>query len=293
MKKEIEIVKEQYKTSDLLLASGIVSDTTEDYLRKGNLQVIPHPSHVFNEYYSNLYVYYEIYDITPDTDSLEITYTVVNKKDDKIIRKISRRIEKKFESQAVNFGLNIKAFDPGDYVFCVTVRDPDTEVVADKMIPFQIKKTVQKEVSYEGLFYYEEIKYFITPKDYKYFQSLPKEGKEIFLKKFWEYRNYFEIAERFEYADNTFREGNDAGRKTDRGRVYVKYGESDEIEVSTGEHYESRPYEYWQYYNGPQFIFVDIRGTSEYTLVWTNVTDEQSQPILYKYIPPYLRDLVR
>ena len=78
------------------------------------------------------------------------------------------------------------------------------------------------------------------------------------------------------------------GHDVDRGRIYIKYGEPDEVERNIISVEISRPYEFWQYYNGYQFIFIDIRGTNEYTLVWTNASDEQSQPSLYKYIPESL-----
>jgi GWxTD domain-containing protein len=288
----VEVIKDHYKISDILLASAIVTDTTENYLRKGSLKVIPHPSGLFNRQYTTLYAYYEIYDILPDDDSLEIFYSIVNH-DNKIIRKISRYLAKRFSSQAVNFGINIQGIDPGEYSFRVHVRDPVGDVVTEKTVPFTIAGITKKEISYEGMPYYDEIEYFLTPHDYEYFQSLPKEGKDIFLKRFWESQNYFEIAERFEYVDANYQEGGTAGRKTDRGRIYIKYGLPDEIERSIIEYYESRSYEHWQYYNGHQFLFIDIRGTNEYTLVWTNVSGEQSQPTLYKYIPPNKIHLIR
>jgi len=292
IKKQLDIVRGNYKISDILLASDIVSDTTTgDYLKKGNLKVVPRPSRFFNEYYNNLYVYYEIYDIKPDSNSLEITYRIEDK-DNKTIRKISRQIAKKFKSQAINFGLNIRGFDPGEYIFSVEVKDPSTQIVAKKVVPFELKRVFQKEVSYEGMPYYEEIEYFLAPKDYKYFQKLPKEGKATYLKKFWESHNYYDIAERFEYADKNYRQGYKPGNKTDRGRIYVKFGPPDEIERSTIEYYESRPYEYWQYFSDQQFLFLDLQGTNEYVLVWTNARGEQSRPTLYKYIPPDKRGFI-
>ena len=289
---KIEVIKEMYKISDLLLASNIRSDTTQSYLRKGNLIVVPHPSHQFDEHYSNLYVYYEIYDPPASSDSLEIIYKIVNEAK-KIIRKITRRVDKRFKTQAVNFGVNIQGLESGAYIFMVEVKNPNTQAIARKEIPFDIIKTAAEEISYEGLPYYEEIEYFVTSEQYKYFQNLPKDGKAMFFERFWETHNYWEISGRFDHADKYYRQGDRPGYKTDRGRIYVKYGEPDEIERSIIEYYEARPYEHWQYSNGAQFLFLDIRGTNEYTLVWTNVSGEQSQPTLYKYIPPNKSELVK
>ena len=52
------------------------------------------------------------------------------------------------------------------------------------------------------------------------------------------------------------------GRDTDQGRIYLKYGEPDEVETHMMiEH--AKPHEHWRYYQtGYHFIFVDVRGDS-------------------------------
>ncbi|HQJ47156.1 MAG TPA: GWxTD domain-containing protein, partial [Ignavibacteriaceae bacterium] len=59
------------------------------------------------------------------------------------------------------------------------------------------------------------------------------------------------------------------GWKTDRGRVYLLYGEPTEIERYPNQ-LETRPYEIWQYTDiegGVFFIFGDLTGFSDYTLI--------------------------
>jgi GWxTD domain-containing protein len=290
---ELEITRDHYSMSDILIASDILVDTVSTYLRKGNLRITPHPSHTFSERYENLYIYFEIYDITPDSGYLDIAYTI---KDDAgtVVRQMPRRIEKKYVSQAINCGFNITNLAPGSYHLTVMVHDETAQSTAQKETSFKIIKAEVKEITYEGMPYYDEIEYFISSSDYDFFKSLPEEGKKKYLKKFWQKLDYREIAERFEYADEHFQQGSASGSKTDRGRVYVKFGKPDDIERGAPIDYrEGRPYEHWQYYNGLQFIFVDVRGTNEYTLVWTNATTEQSQPTLYKYLPPAKEQLVQ
>ena len=289
----VEIKKENYRMSDVLVASEIIVDTVGTYLRKGNLRVTPHPSRIFNRRYTNFYIYYEIYDIIPDSNHLEIIYTIKDNSG-KVIRQIPRRIDKRYKSQAINCGFSIKDFDPGQYSLTVLVKEENAQMVAQKETSFEITKAVQKEVTYEGMPYYEEIEYLLTPGEYKFFQSLPEEGKMTYLKRLWNVYNYFEIAERFEYADEHYRQGKTHGSKTDRGRIYIKFGKPDDIDRGKPIDYrESRPYEHWEYYNGLQFIFVDIRGTNEYTLIWTNAQNEQSQPSLYKYVPELKQELIK
>ncbi len=288
---EISIKKENYRMSDILIANDIAKDTSEHHLRKGNLRIIPHPSHEFSELYETIYLYYELYDITPDSHHLRLSYTI---KDDggKIIGRIPRYIEKKYKSQAINFALSKKEMKPGRYTIVIDVKDESSQLITQKKTSFEITKPIKKEVSFDGMPYYDKIEYFLSTSEYKFFKNMPEEGKSSYLKRFWAQNDYFAIAERFEYADKNYRQGVKPGYKTDRGRIYVKYGAPDEIERSFIEHEESKPYEHWQYFNGFEFIFVDILGTNEYTLVWTNVRDERSQPTLYKHLPESIRQQI-
>jgi GWxTD domain-containing protein len=75
-----------------------------------------------------------------------------------------------------------------------------------------------------------------------------------------------EYYRRVEYANEHFAT-NRSGWETDRGRIYVTYGEPTDIERHPFEA-GSRPYEIW-YYNtiARRFIFVDYTGFGDYTLV--------------------------
>ena len=289
---EITINKDDYRMSDILIAKNIVYDTIDTHLHKGALRVVPHPSHVFNERYSRLYVYYEIYDIVPDSSHFKIHY-IVTDTTGAMISQIPRFIDKQYESQAMNFGLSIQDFEPGTYTLTIEVNSEDDELITQKKVPFEIRRTARKEMSYENLPYYDQIEYFLSVKEYRAFQNFSAEGKKHYLDKFWRENDYFEITQRFEDADKKYSQGSAVGHKTDRGRIYVKYGKPDEITAHTLDYEESRPYEHWQYYNGDEFIFVDIYGTNEYILVWTNANDEVSQPTLYKYLPREIQEAIK
>lgn len=285
--REIQVCKDDYRMSDILVADNIVIDTLGDELRKGDLKVYPRPSRRFNERQSNIYFYYEMYDLVPDSNRLKINY-VVQDSAHQVIAQIPRQVDKQFASQAINFALSTKDLEQGRHYLAVEVRDEKNELLAQKETSFEIIRTPRRKTSFEGMPYYEEVEYFLTQKEYSAFQNFSKDGRKRFLDRFWSQHNYFEIARRFEYTDEHFREGNVSGHDVDRGRIYIKYGEPDDVERNIISVEISKPYEFWQYYNGYQFIFIDIRGTNEYTLVWTNASDEQSQPSLYKYIPESL-----
>lgn len=280
----IFVDKEDYLMSDLLLASSITSDTTGGYLTKGNLRIIPQVFHIFDEKTKNLYVYYELYDIAPDTVELMTVYQIMDA-EKKIHRKITRQLKKAAYSEGVNLGINIESLSDGEYTFQIEVFDSSLTSLIKKEAQFTIKRQGLREGYVEEPPHYRDIEYFISPDEYKQFLSLNDSGKVVYLRKFWSKHNYDELAPRFEYADRHFSEGNKLGSKTDRGRIYIKYGEPDEIERSTMGAEEVKPYEHWQYYNGLEFIFVDVRGTNEYLLVWTNSHGERNKPFLYIYLP--------
>ena len=288
----IEIKKDDYALmSDLLIASNISVDTAGGYFNKGGLKVIPRASKIFNDLYANIFAYYELYDLIPDSTTIRATYELVNA-EGKVVRRSAQQLEKIARTQSANFGISVLSVKTGDYQFRVEVRDSAGGRLAQRSVPVKIVRKVQTEVTFEGLPYYEEIEYFVTPDEYHRFQGFTPEGKSTYLKKLWRQINYPVIAQRFEYADANFQQGSTPGHKTDRGRIYIKFGPPDEAQKTPIEIEESRPYEQWAYYNGIHFIFVDLRGTNEYTLVWTNARGEKSQPAYYSYLPPSIREQI-
>jgi hypothetical protein len=83
-------------------------------------------------------------------------------------------------------------------------------------------------------------------------------------------------------ANDRFREGGASaipGWRTDRGRVFMKYGAPDET-LSRPQSGPTRPYEVWKYTRGRarRFIFMDLSQFGNYTLIWTDEPREPSRP---------------
>lgn len=110
------------------------------------------------------------------------------------------------------------------------------------------------------------------------YNGLDADGRKRFYAAYWvgapEQRQQFEQrCEESERYSNVYRES----WETDRGRVYVIYGQPDDIEseLIQGEHV---PYEIWYYYGGgnDSFIFADRSGTGNYEQVYSSVEGEVS-----------------
>lgn len=75
--------------------------------------------------------------------------------------------------------------------------------------------------------------------------------------------------QRVEQANRQYSLGGRPGWRTDRGRIYIKYGPPDEVERHPFEP-EYRAYEVWYYYEeGVRFMFMDVHGFGDYQLMNT------------------------
>jgi GWxTD domain-containing protein len=154
-------------------------------------------------------------------------------------------------------------------------------------------RKVQREPDKAFKIFHQEVEAIITPAELAAWNKLQtNEEREQFIQDFWrrrdpdpdtvenEYREtYFE---RMAYVNERFTSGK-PGYKSDRGKIYLKYGKPDEIEShpSGGSyqraHHEgggtttTYPFEKWWYRNIPghsdvELEFVDPTGTGEYRL---------------------------
>lgn len=123
----------------------------------------------------------------------------------------------------------------------------------------------------------QQLRYIATQNDWQVLRKLPKSKYAEAIEGFWKandpspgtVRN--ETRERFYQrvlkADEMFTIHKKLkGWSSDRGRIYIKYGEPDEI---TNENYpiDMYPHIIWTYYKqNLQFVFADIKGYGQYTL---------------------------
>ena len=117
-----------------------------------------------------------------------------------------------------------------------------------------------------------------------------EDAKKKFLFDFWRARdltpdtpvNEFkrEYFERVKKANANFTNIQRKGWKTDRGRVLLIYGEPSEIERYPNQ-VDTKPYEIWHYNElegGVIFVFADLTGFSDYTLINSTKRGELSDP---------------
>jgi GWxTD domain-containing protein len=200
-------------------------------------------------------------------------------------------------------GLNLMGLPPGDYELALEVRYPDTTVsrtASFTMAGFETEAAVAAavgrstdafapltEAQLDTLF--RPLVYLMEAGERGIYEDLSLEGKRNYLRQFWARRDptpntpgnefqdqFYRLISR---ANRDYREGGAAeipGWRTDRGRIFVKYGEPDEL-LRRPQSGPTRPYEVWKYTRGRlrKFVFYDETGIGNYALIWTN---EQREP---------------
>ncbi len=121
-----------------------------------------------------------------------------------------------------------------------------------------------------------QLEYIATPNELHQLRRAKLEERDSLWKAFWkrydptpntEYNEKeHEYFERVAYADEHFAFG-DKGWRSDRGRIYIKFGPPDEIQSRPYE-LSTKPYEIWFYYRlNLKFVFYDRYGFGEYILI--------------------------
>jgi len=139
---------------------------------------------------------------------------------------------------------------------------------------------------------YAPLIYLMTDAERGIYPTLVPDGKRRFLRAFWARRDptpgtprneaQEDFYERIAEANRRFREGGAGqipGWRTDRGRVFLKYGDPDEV-LSRPQPGSTLPFEVWKYTRGKlrKFCFMDLTRFGNYSLIYTNDLTEASRP---------------
>jgi GWxTD domain-containing protein len=285
-----------FQVSDLELCSSIkTSDQKTDLFYKNSLEVVPSPTLVFGATaHPVLFRYAEFYNL-----DINETYQVQSQILDgnaKVVRESSKK--RKFGVQhAVDVGsMTVTSFPSGRYKMQVVLSDTLGHEFAKSSKNFYLYnphiKTVQRAMSvYKATELagmsadelgqeFSRMQYLTTDQEIKSFGQISSvDGRREFIATIWgeveQGRGGKPPISRGDYlkritdATQRYRAQGREGWKTDRGRVFVLYGEPDEIERHPSQE-DTKPYEIWQYYqieNGVQFYFIDRSSFGDFILV--------------------------
>lgn len=293
---------EKASISDLQLASRIItgSRNSSSLFYKNTMEVFPHPIGVFGSNIPMLFFYTELYNLKSDTTSsgFLLNQQVFNSYNIKVYEKT--KPVKRTNNSIVEVGaINVSKFPSGSYTLNVNLFGENSlsGVASIKKFyvfnpgvedTFKVRGGDYNVLSSEfGIFSLEECdahfarcEYVATSEEIDQYESLEGvEAKREFLFNFWKLRDNIpetpinevkeEYRERMDHVEARYKTFSKDGYRTDRGRVYLIYGEPDEIELHPND-YDKKPHEIWYYHGiegGVLFVFGDITGYADYELL--------------------------
>jgi len=281
-----EFSSRDLELSDVQLAFSIEADTSAGRLLKAGQKVLPNPFRTFTHQGGMVYFYTELYNLDDRPEAkpeYELKYRVLDKAGKKVKDFGKQTKTKPGNSAVVMSGINIATLAGGEYVLEMEAKDKATGKKVRTTKKFVIiRELTEEELAAEQISTFrEEAAYIATGAELDMFDDLNFTGKTTFIEEFWKKRdptpqtpeNEFKIEHyrRLNYANLYFSRTKETGDgwNTDQGRVYILYGQPDEIERNVAARGVAS-WERWNYFElqgGVYFIFVDEDGYGVYRLV--------------------------
>ncbi len=292
----------KYSISDIELATRIIanSQNKESIFYKNTMEIFPNPQIVYTEKMPVLFFYAELYNLmSANGKKLTLIQQLVSVQ--------GRTLEAKHKALStqnnsiVDAGMiNLKKYPSGAYILTLSIFEDSSDVGVSSskrfyLINSSVEELVSKlskdkitvQSSEFGILSEEECdELFLesnpiaTKLDVDSYAKLTNvDAKRGFLFDFWlardqkpetirnEYKE--EYMERVDFVERRFKTFVTRGIQTERGRIYLLYGEPDEMENYPSE-YNMKPYEMWFYHNiegGVLFVFGDVSGYGNYELL--------------------------
>jgi GWxTD domain-containing protein len=302
--------------SDLLLATsmreaGPAESPGPGEIRKGSLTLQAAGRPVLTPQQARLGYYLELYAGRPET--LTVAVRVKAAQGAQLVATPGERIPLPAGGGVTRGMVDLAGLPPGDYRLEVAAsggRDTVVRGAAFRMAGFETEAAIAEASPVRDVFgsvteaqldtLYLPLVYLMTSAEQGIYPALTLEGKRSWIRQFWQKRDptpgtprnelqedfYTRIAD----ANRRFREGGAAqipGWRTDRGRIFIKYGVPDEV-LSRPQAGNTRPFEVWKYTRNRalKYVFLDQTLFGNYALIWTDDRREPSRPNWQEMLGP-------
>ncbi len=176
------------------------------------------------------------------------------------------------------FRIETEALQVGDYTLTVRLATPEGEELASVDKRFAVRWMGLDSQIADLDQAIAQLRYVAKDDELRAIRNAPtpEEQRRLFLH-FWDRRDptpgtdrnermeeyYFRVA----YANERYSRFHDRGWNTDRGEIFIRFGEPDYVEDHPF-NYGTQPYQIWNYYGqGRRFIFVDETGMGDFRLL--------------------------
>lgn len=310
---DLEFEEAGMSISDIELVEDFKKSENAGMLTKSGYDIVPYVTNYFPKNQNELKFYVELYNSNktfgPDEQYLLKYYIQKYENQKPLNHCIGFSKQNTREVSVLMKEFNILDLPSGNYELVVEARNKKNELVKHKKLFFQrsnpdiqmnsseidqleIVNTFAEKIPWDSLNYYIKSMVPVSDKVEERFifgelsDIEDPEIKRKFLYSFWTKRDLLD-AERLwnehkakvAYVEAKYSTHVRKGFESDRGRIYLKYGEPNSI-VKRERDPDAYPYEIWQYYVLPvrsnaRFVFYNTDLiTNEYVLLHSNVFGE-------------------
>ena len=274
--------------SDLEFCTNITDATKNSVFDRNKNNFKVNSNHIFDINHDFFYLYFETY-----SPSAEKKITI--KKNNIIVYETFTKITQKEQIERID----ISEFTEGYYQIFISLFDGENYGLREDYFSLKKKKEqiVRTFTSFTDEFLL--ISYFTKSSNRKVWNTLTNDGKSHFIQRFWHNldldpttkNNEFLEKIKLRIADANLKfSSHKKGWKTDRGRIFIKYGTPDDvIKMDTGLYtkYTQKDFEIWKYRNEHflTYIFIDFMMNGNFTMIYADGDDfEITNPKWKKYL---------
>ena len=272
--------------SSLLFLTTCGYDEKSGHFYRNGYYYTPNPQRSYDlDKDSFSYLYFELYNIQEDTVYLGYQIFDEEGKLEKDFSLLS--IPKDNGNIAKAYGLPLRGLKAGKKTLSLFLLANNKKIREEKKDFYLLSKKLTSLPFTDSLLFLKESLFYLVEKDKKEKAKVKKMniiGKKKYLAAYFRVYNLDTLKKRLEYVNQNYSHLKKKGSETDRGRIYLKYGEPEKKEVEIlGA--DVKPYEYWYYsQTNYYYLFMDIHGDGDYLLLYTNDPKEKNYPNYEKYL---------
>jgi len=266
----------QFGLSDIEVASSInLADSDTATLKHGRL-IVAHPSRIFGDTFLKANFYFEVYHLAAQQKDVAASFVLdytIKDKNKASVQSYSESFLSAGKVTPLHFAVDVQKYKPGKYMLEIEVTDHQSKNRAKAQSDF----TVVAPPSDLPLARYDRVlnvlNLYVKEKARKSELAEPSEKSVLSLKMTRDEERQedeqdlqLQFHQRVAYANRAFTIMGKPGWKTDRGKIYIQYGQPDRVKKLEGNFGERM--ELWEYFQKDiNFMFVDQQGFGEYVLI--------------------------
>lgn len=271
--------------SDIQFVQEVLSIDPSSPFNKGGIAAVPSVERSFDGELQKIGFYCELYVADYIGKEINLTTAVRSKRSEPVTEKTIPIMIDSAQIATAQF-LDVSGLLPGEYALEVALEAGGKQI-SRRESRFMLKWSMESLIKNDFEYAVEQLKYIIDKDDKKALLAVPDSERTAAFESWWKTKdpipttgeNEFreEYYRRIRYADQYYSTINREGWLTDRGSIYIRWGEPDQIDRYPFE-LGRKPYQIWYYYSlRRQFYFVDDRGDGDFQLQYPYDGDWRSR----------------